>query len=122
MAFTAITYDIKPGCEDAIAAIFADFKRVTSSKVTDRTGTETGRVVATSLFIKNDTMVRFIEYTGDFDAVAEFMAHQPGVIEVEAKLKPYLAKPRNTGTSEGFVATFKNSVMRCVSRLPPEGN
>ena len=38
------------------------------------------------------------------DAVACFMARQPGVQAVEAKLKPYLAAPRDTGTVEGFVA------------------
>jgi len=61
--------------------------------------------------------VRFIEYEGDLDAVARFMAAQPGVQAVEEKLAPYLNNPRDTSTVEGFVATFKSSLLRSVSQL-----
>jgi SchA/CurD like domain len=48
---------------------------------------------------------------------AWFMATQPGVQEVERKLAPFLGTPRNTGTPEGFVQTFKSSLLRSVSQL-----
>lgn len=122
MPFTAITYDIKPGFEDEIAAIFTDFKRVADPAVRDESGREVARVLGTALFIRDDTMVRFIEYEGDLEAVARFMAAQPGVREVERRLKPYLAGPRDTDTVEGFVATFRKNTMRCISQLfPPRG-
>ncbi|MBA9005543.1 SchA/CurD-like domain-containing protein [Thermomonospora cellulosilytica] len=117
MPFAAITYDIKPGCEDEIAEIFTDFKRVSDPAVRDESGREVARVLGTALFIQDDTMVRFIEYQGELEAVARFMATQPGVQEVERRLKPYLAGPRDTDTVEGFVATFQKSTMRCISQL-----
>jgi hypothetical protein len=113
----AITYDIKPNCEAEIEAVFSGFRRTGSTDVRDGSGTTTTRILGTALFIRDDTMVRFIEYEGDLDAVARHMASQPGVQEVERRLAPYLARPRDTSTVEGFVATFQRSLLRCISRL-----
>lgn len=115
MPFAAITYDIKGGHEDEVAEVFANFRRPASAVVPDA-GDDT-RIVATAVFIRDSLLVRFIEYEGDLEAVARFMAAQPGVKEVERKLAPYLSKPRNTGTVEGFVETFKSSLLRSVSQL-----
>ncbi|MEU1275013.1 SchA/CurD-like domain-containing protein [Streptomyces sp. NPDC005799] len=117
MPFAAITYDIKPGYEAELAAIFGDFKRVRSSRVQDERGEAAGTILATAVFLRDDTLVRVIEYTGDLEAVARHMASQPGVREVEAKLKPYLSKPRDTDTVEGFVATFKRSLLNTVAQI-----
>ncbi|WP_328447958.1 MULTISPECIES: SchA/CurD-like domain-containing protein [unclassified Amycolatopsis] len=112
MPYVAITYDIKSGCEDDVASVFADFQRPRSSVLPDG-----ARILATAVFIRDATLVRFIEYEGDLDAVARFMANQPGVREVERKLAPYLNNPRDTGTVEGFVRTFRSSMLRCVTQF-----
>ncbi|MFE1753250.1 SchA/CurD-like domain-containing protein [Streptomyces anandii] len=117
MPFAAITYDIKPGHEAELAEIFGNFKRVRSSQVRDDAGEAAGTILATAVFLRDDTLVRVIEYTGDLEAVARHMAVQPGVREVEAKLKPYLTRPRDTDTVEGFVATFKRSLLRTVAQI-----
>ncbi|RSD19458.1 SchA/CurD-like domain-containing protein [Amycolatopsis eburnea] len=112
MPYAAITYDIKSGCEDEVAEVFSDFQRPKSTAVPDG-----GRILATAVFIRDATLVRFIEYEGDLDAVARFMAMQPGVREVERKIAPYLNNPRDTGTVEGFVKTFRASLLRCVTQF-----
>lgn len=117
MPFAAITYDIKAGYEKEISEIFGAFRRVGSPVVKGEGGGETARILATAVFIRDDTMVRFIEYDGDLDAVARHMATQPGVREVEEKLAPYLTRPRDTGTVEGFVATFKRSLLTCMAQI-----
>ncbi|MFF6779089.1 SchA/CurD-like domain-containing protein [Streptomyces sp. NPDC012637] len=117
MPFAAITYDIKPGYEKELAAIFGDFKRVRSSRVEDASGEQAGTILATAVFLRDDTLVRVIEYTGDLEAVARHMAAQPGVREVERKLKPYLSRPRDTDTVEGFVATFRRSLLTTVAQI-----
>ncbi|MDH6579764.1 SchA/CurD-like domain-containing protein [Kitasatospora sp. MAP5-34] len=117
MAFAAITYDIKPGFEAELSEIFSGFRRVRSDRVTDSSGQEAGQILATAVFIRDDTLVRVIEYQGDLDAVARHMAAQPGVREVERKLKPYLSRPRDTDTVEGFVATFRRSLLRTVAQI-----
>ncbi|MGW4160634.1 SchA/CurD-like domain-containing protein [Streptomyces sp. NPDC004788] len=117
MPFAAITYDIKPGCEAELAEIFGSFRRVKSDRVRDAGGQDAGRILATAVFLRDDTLVRVIEYEGDLDAVARHMASQPGVREVERKLKPYLTRPRDTDTVEGFVATFRRSLLRTVAQI-----
>lgn len=117
MPIAAITYDIKDGHQEEITEIFAGFKRVGSPQVRDAGGREVGRILSTALFIKGDTMVRFLEYEGDLEDIARFMAAQPGVQEIERKLAPYLSRPRDTATVEGFVETFKRSTMDCISQL-----
>ncbi|MEU8618732.1 SchA/CurD-like domain-containing protein [Streptomyces sp. NPDC048623] len=117
MPFAAITYDIKPGYEKELTEIFGDFKRVRSSRVEDARGEQAGTILATAVFLRDDTLVRVIEYTGDLEAVARHMASQPGVREVERKLKPYLSRPRDTDTVEGFVATFRRSLLNTVAQI-----
>ncbi|MGJ5891845.1 SchA/CurD-like domain-containing protein [Streptomyces niveiscabiei] len=117
MPFAAITYDIKPGCEKELTEIFGNFRRVRGNSVTDPEGREAGTILATAVFLRDDTLVRVIEYTGDLDAVARHMAAQPGVREVERKLKPYLTRPRDTDTPEGFVATFRRSLLTTVAEI-----
>ncbi|HEY4023222.1 MAG TPA: SchA/CurD-like domain-containing protein [Pseudonocardiaceae bacterium] len=117
MPFAALTYDIKAGHEDEVAEVFQNFKRVRSSNVFDEGGEQAGRVLATAVFIRDATLVRVIEYEGDLQAVARFMAEQPGVAEVERKLKPYLSRERDTSTVEGFLETFNRSLLRCVTQI-----
>ncbi|MEV0980887.1 SchA/CurD-like domain-containing protein [Streptomyces sp. NPDC049915] len=117
MPFAAITYDIKPGHERELTEIFGSFRRVKGSRVEDPSGQEAGTILATAVFLRDDTLVRVIEYTGDLEAVARHMAMQPGVREVERKLKPYLTRPRDTDTVEGFVATFKRSLLNTVAQI-----
>ncbi|SFQ64738.1 SchA/CurD like domain-containing protein [Amycolatopsis arida] len=117
MPIAAIRYDIKAGCEEEIAEIVSGFTRPRSSVVVADDGAEAARIVSTAVFIKDDTMVRFIEYEGDITAVARFMATQPGVQDFERRIVPYLASPRDTGTVDGFVRTFQDSVMRCLAQF-----
>ncbi|MCM2423295.1 SchA/CurD-like domain-containing protein [Streptomyces sp. RKAG293] len=116
MPFAAITYDIKAGYEKEIGEIFGGFRRV-GSPVVKSEGEETTRILATAVFIRDATMVRVIEYEGDLQDVARFMASQPGVQEVERKLAPYLTRPRDTGTPEGFIATFNRSLLTCLTQI-----
>ncbi|MFE3140636.1 SchA/CurD-like domain-containing protein [Streptomyces scopuliridis] len=117
MPFAAVTYDVRPGYEKELTEIFSGFQRVKSSEVTDGEGRPAGTILATAVFLRDDTLVRVIEYSGDLDAVARHMAGQPGVREVEAKLKPYLSRPRDTDTPDGFVATFRRSLLTTVAQI-----
>jgi hypothetical protein len=116
MPYAALTYDIKSGFEDEVAEVFQNFKRPPSADVRGDGGEVSARIVATAVFIRDSLLVRFIEYEGDIEAVARYMAEMPGVQDVERKLKPYLSKPRDTGTADGFVATFQRSLLRSVAQ------
>lgn len=120
MPFTAIRYDLLPGHADKVDAIFQTFRRPTSPMVAGADGGEAARILATAVFAYDDaTLVRVIQYEGDLDAIVRYMATQPGVQEVERQLKPHLAAPRDTGTVEGFAATFAKNTLRRIAQLPP---
>ncbi|MHA6763601.1 SchA/CurD-like domain-containing protein [Streptacidiphilus sp. PAMC 29251] len=117
MPFAALTYDIKAGYEKELTEIFGSFRRTGSTDVAADRGVPATRILATAVFLRETTMVRFIEYEGDLQEVARHMAGQPGVQEVERKLKPYLSRPRDTATAEGFVATFNRSLLPCLTQI-----
>lgn len=117
MPYAAITYRVKPGHEDDIAEIFADFQRVDRPEMAGDAGEQSGRLLGTAVFVKDDVMVRVIHYEGDFQAIAKHMAPQRGVHQIEERLAPYLAEPRDTSTPEAFAAYFRDATMRCVSQL-----
>jgi hypothetical protein len=117
MPYAAITYRVKPGHEDEIAAIFAGFQRVDTPEMRDDAGAQAGRLLGTAVFIKDDMLVRVIHYDGEFGAVAGHMAQQKGVHLLEEKLAPFLAEQRDTGSAAGFGEYFRNAVMRNISQL-----
>ncbi|WP_433336431.1 SchA/CurD-like domain-containing protein [Spirillospora sp. CA-294931] len=120
MPYAAITYRVKPGHEDEIAKIFAEFQRVDTPDLKDEDGQTVGRLLGTGVFVKDDVMVRVIHYEGDFIAIARKMAVQPGVHEIEDRLAPFLAEERDTSTPEAFGAFFRDALMRSVSQLSVE--
>ncbi|MGJ5891847.1 SchA/CurD-like domain-containing protein [Streptomyces niveiscabiei] len=117
MPYAAITYRVKPGHDEEIAAIFAGFQRVDTPDFTDAEHKAAGRLLGTAVFLKDDVLVRVIHYEGDFSAVARHMAAQKGVHVLEEKLAPYLAEQRETASDQGFAAYFRDATMRTVSQL-----
>jgi hypothetical protein len=117
MPYAAISYRVKPGHEDEIAAIFAGFQRVDSPAIPDGAGGEAARLLGTAVFVKDDVMVRVIHYEGDFAAIGRHMAGQRGVHLIEEKLEPYLRESRDTSTPAAFGRYFRDATMRCLSQL-----
>lgn len=117
MPYAAITYRVKTGFEEEIAAIFAGFQRVDTPDFAGAGGSPAGRLLGTAVFVKDDVLVRVIHYEGDFSAVARHMASQKGVHVLEEKLAPYLAEQRETRSEGGFAEYFRDATMRTVSQL-----
>lgn len=117
MPYGAIMYRVKPGHEDEIAKIFENFNRVDTADLRSDDGQQTGRILGTGLFIKDDVMVRVIHYEGDLAAVGKHMATQPGVHAAEARLAPYLQEERDTSSPRAFGEYFRNASMRSLLQL-----
>lgn len=120
MPYAAITYRIKPGSEDALAELFSGFTRVDTPDMRDEQGESAGRLLGTAVFVKDEFMVRIIHYEGDFAAIAQHMARQQGVHQLEAELAPYLTHRKPAASPEEFRDNFRNALMRCVSQLSVE--
>ncbi|MHA6763598.1 SchA/CurD-like domain-containing protein [Streptacidiphilus sp. PAMC 29251] len=118
MPYAAITYRVKPGHEEEIAAVFAGFQRVDTPELPgEQDGDSAGRLLGTGVFIKDDILVRVIHYEGEFAAVGRHLASQKGVHLLEEKLAPFLAEQRDTRSAEDFGAYFRNATMRSIAQL-----
>ena len=120
MPYAAISYDVKPGYEEEIAAIFSDFRRVSSPVMTNEKGEEVGRLLGSAVFIKGDIVIRVIHYEGDIADVGRHMGKQAGVHDLEGRLAQYLKVQRDTSTPEKFAEYFRNANMRCIAQLTKE--
>jgi hypothetical protein len=109
--FWALMWDIKPGSEQRVADLFAEYGRP-DFDVTDDEGKPVGKLLSTQVFLKDHTIVRVIEVEGNFADVAKHMARQPAIRELERQLDEHLAQPRDMSTPEGARAFFQSSMMR----------
>ncbi len=107
----ALMWDIKPGSEEAVAELFANYGRP-DHIVKDEEGNEKGKLLSTQVFLKGQTVVRVIEIEGSIIDVAPHMSRQPAIRELEAMLDEHLAEERDMSNPEGARAFFLNSLMR----------
>jgi hypothetical protein len=111
----ALMWDVKPGSEEAVKQLFADYGRP-DHVVKDADGNETGLLVSTMVFMKDQTVVRIMEIEGaTFPEVAAHMGKQPAIRELEEKLDEHLANPRDMSTPEGARDFFISSMMQTLA-------
>ena len=109
----ALHFELKPGSEDEVAAIFAESGRPEHT-VLDDDGNEVGRLLRTLVFVQQGRAIRAIEVDGDMMAIARHMSQQQEVKDVEALLDPHLAEERDMTSEAGAIAYFMKAGMRCV--------
>jgi hypothetical protein len=120
--FAAVTWRVKPGNDEKLAEVMAGYSRPDSFAIKSEQGVEVGKVLATAVFLKDDTIVRVIEYEGDLADVMRHMRGQRGVREVEEAVAPFLEQPRDLSTPEGFRDFFRTNSMRVlVQRFADDG-
>jgi hypothetical protein len=111
--YFAITWMIKPGSQDAIRKMFADYGRP-DHEVKDADGNVVGKLLSTQVFMKGDQLVRALEFEGEFMAIAPHLARQPAIVALEAEMDQYLAHPRDMSTPEGARKYFMESAMETL--------
>lgn len=105
----AITFRIKPGTQEQV-------KDLLSSYAPPEWATADGaRLLWTSIFIKDDVVVRMMEIDGELPSVMAHLARQPSIQQLERELEQYLAEPRDMTTPEGARAFFGRSMMQHVT-------
>ncbi|MDH2426180.1 SchA/CurD-like domain-containing protein [Sphaerisporangium sp. TRM90804] len=120
MPYAMLTFRIKPGHEEELTRLFAEAPTLETPVVTNDRGEETARLIGTGVFVKDDVLVRLVHYEGDFSGIARHLASQRHVHVIEDKIAPFLAGTRDTGTSDGFAAFFRNAGMRCLTQSSSE--
>ena len=118
MPYAAISYHIKPGFEDEIAEVLANFRRPSSPVVLDDAGEPIGRLLGTAVFVHGELMIRVMHYEGcELADVSRYMGRQPGVYEVLRNLAPYLATPRDATDESSFRTSFGQNTVRCLAQF-----
>jgi len=112
--YWALMWKVKPGSEEAVAKLFENYGRP-DYIIRDAEGNETGRLLSTWVFMKDNTIVRVVEIEGaSLPEVAVHMGKQPAIKELEEKLDEHLLEPRDMSTPEGARKFFMESSMRCL--------
>ena len=120
MPYAMLTFRVKPGHEEELAELFGAAPALESSIVTDDDGEETARLLGTGVFVKDGVLVRLVHYEGDFSGIARHLAGQHHVHIIEDRIAPFLADPRDTATTDGFAAFFRDAMMRCLTQSSSE--
>lgn len=110
----ALMWQVKPGSEQEVESIFQNAGRP-EHVILDEDGNEKGKLLGTYVLMKENTVVRVIEFEGEFTDVAVHMREQQEVVDLERQLDEHLLEPRDMSTPEGARDFFMKTAMRCVS-------
>lgn len=116
----ALIWNVKKGTEDEVADLFKDY-HAPEYIARDEEGNEVGRLISTQVFMRENTVVRVIEFEGPMPVISKHMSQQKGIKELEDKLDDYLEEPRDMTTPEGVRAFFMSTGMRCLVARRYEG-
>lgn len=109
----AMTWTVRPGTEDKVIKLFENYGRPEHT-ITDEDGNVKGKLLSTNVFMKDNVIVRVIEFEGSIIDVAPHMGRQPAIRELEDKIDEYIENPRDMSTPEGARKFFMESAMRTV--------
>ncbi|MEU6096582.1 SchA/CurD-like domain-containing protein [Streptomyces sp. NPDC047079] len=107
----ALTFTVKPGSEQAVAKILADYAPPKAQV------DETTRLCRTSLFMHGNRVVRTIEVEGDLLSALRHVARQPEVMAVEEAINPYLEQERDLGDAEAARIFFARAALPAVHHV-----
>ncbi|MEU6366402.1 SchA/CurD-like domain-containing protein [Streptomyces sp. NPDC046931] len=107
----ALTFTVKPGSEQTVAKILADYAPP-ESRVDDTT-----RLCRTSLFMHGNRVVRAVEVEGDLPAALRHVARQPQVRAVEEAINPYLEQERDLSDPEAARIFFFTAAVPAVHHV-----
>jgi hypothetical protein len=116
----ALIWNVKKGTEEEVADLFKDY-HAPEYIARDEEGNEVGRLISTQVFMRDNTVVRVIEFEGPMPVISKHMSQQKGIKELEDKLDDYLEVPRDMTTPEGVRAFFMSTGMRCLVARRYEG-
>ncbi|MEU4331225.1 SchA/CurD-like domain-containing protein [Nonomuraea dietziae] len=105
----AITFEIRQGTQAAVRELLSGYAPP-EWETADGT-----RLLSTSIFMKDTTVIRVIEIDGSLPSVMRHLAAQPSIQKLERELDPYLATPRDMSTPEGARAFFVSALMEHVT-------
>src|SRR5205823_2102177 len=113
--YFALMWGIKPGAQDEVRRLFHDYGRPDHT-IRDENDNEVGTLISTQVFMKDNTVIRVVETTDEVSlpVLGRHMGRQPAIRELEDKLDPLVAEPRDMSTDEGARDFFIKSIMELL--------
>lgn len=105
MSRHAITFRIKPGTTEQVKALLSSYEPP------EHETPDGARLLQTSIFVKDDVVVRVMEIEGPLPSIMRHLSTQPTIQQLERDLDPYLAEPRDMSSPEGAKAFFGRALM-----------
>ncbi|MFC8863844.1 TcmI family type II polyketide cyclase [[Kitasatospora] papulosa] len=107
----ALTFTVKPGTEEMVAKILADYDSP-RARVDENT-----RLRRTSLFMHGNRVVRAVEVEGDLMAALRHVSRQPEVRAVEEAINPYLEQDRDLSDPDSARMFFTRAALPTVHHV-----
>ena len=117
--FQALAWKIKPGSEQTVADLFAK-SGVPDHIIKGPDGSVKGRLLQTMVLMKDNYVIRVIEFDAEMRDLINHMRQQQEVKDLEREFEKYLEVPRDMSTPDGAQKFFREAGMRVVlSRKTP---
>jgi quinol monooxygenase YgiN len=110
----AITFTVRPGSEEEVAAILSGYTSP-EARVDDTT-----RLRRTSLFMHGNRVVRAVEVEGELVRALRHVAVQPEVREVEEAINPFLEQERDLSDARSARDFFARAALPAVHHVGPK--
>jgi len=101
----ALLFTVRPGTEEKAAEIFRTYGRPSVQASTDT------RLVSTSVFMKDNIVVRVIDIDGRLEDAMAFLPQQEAIRRVEQELNPLLEYPRDFANPDDAKRFFQRALM-----------
>jgi hypothetical protein len=105
----AVMFRIKPGSQEKVAELLAGYRPP------EWTAPDGTRLLSTSVFMKDDLVVRLIELDGNLPGLMAHLAAQPTIRRVERDLAEHLVQQRDMSSPESARDFFLTAMMTHVT-------
>ena len=105
----ALLFTVRPGTEEKVAEIFRTYGRPSVQASTDT------RLVSTSVFMKDNIVVRVFDIEGQLEDAMAFLPQQEAIRKLEQELNPLLEYPRDFANSDDAKRFFQRALMTRVT-------
>jgi SchA/CurD like domain len=110
----ALLFRVKPGSEQAVAAILAGYERPAT------TIDEHTRLLGTTVFMHGTVVVRVMEIEGELRRVVAHLSRDPAIQATEAALNPHLVEARDLSDPMAARAFFQRAMMKRLTEQDPD--
>jgi hypothetical protein len=110
----AIAWTFRRECTAEVERLLLRYPPPDSLEITDDSGQVVGRMLATAVFMRDNLVVRVMEFEGPLPELLRQKSMESTHSDIDRALQQYLEKPADLTTPDGFRTFFADTAMRCL--------